>query len=141
MSKLTSTYVNNNLLDFASLLLRLFAGFSMLSHGYPKLEQLTAGGEIKFMDFLGLGPVISLVLVVFAEFICSIFVILGLFTRWMVLPLIITMLIAALMVHSADDYAVKELSIVYLVFYIVILLLGPGRFSLDKIFSKKEIRY
>ena len=113
----------------------------MLSHGFPKLEQLTAGGEIKFMDFLGLGPVISLVLVVFAEFICSIFVILGLFTRWMVIPLIITMLIAALMVHSADDYAVKELSIVYLVFYIVILLLGPGRFSLDKIFSKKEIRY
>lgn len=141
MSKLSSTYVSKNLIDLASLLLRVFVGASMLTHGFPKLQQLTAGGEIQFMDFLGLGPVISLVLVVFAEFFCSIFIILGLFTRWLTIPLVITMLVAAFMIHAADDYSVKELSIVYLVFYILILLLGPGKYSLDKIFSKKEIRY
>jgi len=141
MSKLTSTYVNKNLIDFASLLLRLLLGFSMLTHGFSKFQQLTAGGEIQFMDILGIGPVISLFLAVFAEFICSIFIIIGLFTRWMVFPLIVTMVIAAFVVHSADPYSVKELSVIYLNLYIVLLLLGPGRFSLDKIFSKKEIRY
>lgn len=148
MSKLTSTHVNKNLIDFASLILRLFVGLSMLTHGFPKLQQLTAGGEIRFMKTLGdaleLNPVMLIilaVLAVFAEFICSIFIIFGLFTRWMLIPLITTMIIVAIVIYGAHPYSVKELSVTYLTMYVIILLLGPGRFSLDKIFSKKEIRY
>ena len=89
----------------------------MLSHGFPKLQQLLSGEEILFFDFLSLGPKITLVLVVFAEFVCSIFLILGLFTRIAVLFLVITMAVAGLFVHSADPFSKRETSLLYLSVY------------------------
>lgn len=113
----------------------------MLTHGYPKLQKLMANDQIEFMNFLGLGSAITLVLVVFAEFLCSVFIILGFLTRMAAIPLMITMLIAFFVVHGADAYADKELSMVYFFFYFTILILGSGRFSLDWVFSKKEALY
>lgn len=35
--------------DIVLLVVRIFIGFAMLSHGFPKLQQLLEGGEIKFL--------------------------------------------------------------------------------------------
>ncbi|OAH75111.1 DoxX family protein [Chryseobacterium sp. FP211-J200] len=113
----------------------------MLTHGLPKLEMLTANDKIEFMNFLGLGSVISLVLVVFAEVLCSVFIIVGFLTRFSTVPLMMTMLIAFFVRHGSDPYVVKELSLVYFFFYLTIFVLGSGKFSLDWLFSKKEAVY
>jgi len=60
------------------LLVRIGVGSFLMTHGIPKLSRLTSGEEIKFADPFGFGPVISLILVVFAEVIYSILIILGL---------------------------------------------------------------
>ena len=125
-------------LDIVLLIVRLFVGFAMLSHGYPKLQTLLEGGDIKFFDFLGLGPKISLGLTVFAEFVCSIFLILGLFTRIAVGFLIFTMIIAGFVVHGADPFDKKEMSLLYLAIYLLIMVLGAGRFSIDGMIEKKR---
>lgn len=125
-------------LDIVLLIVRLFIGFAMLSHGFPKLQTLLEGGDIKFFDFLGLGPKISLGLTVFAEFVCSIFLILGLFTRIAVGFLIFTMIIAGFVVHGADSFDKKEMSLLYLAIYLLILVLGAGRFSIDGMIEKKR---
>lgn len=125
-------------LDIVLLIVRLFIGFAMLSHGFPKLQTLLEGGDIKFFDFLGLGPKISLGLTVFAEFVCSIFLILGLFTRIAVGFLIFTMIIAGFVVHGADPFDKKEMSLLYLAIYLLILVLGAGRFSIDGMIEKKR---
>lgn len=113
----------------------------MLTHGLPKLEKLIANDKIEFMNFLGLGSAISLVLVVFAEFLCSVFLILGFLTRFSTIPLMVTMLVAFFVVHGSDPYATKELSLMYFFFYLAIFILGSGKFSLDWLFSKKEDLY
>ncbi len=141
MKNINSSKPNSNLLDVLILIIRLFVGISMLTHALPKLEKLIANDKIEFMNFLGLGSAISLVLVVFAEFLCSVFIIFGFLTRLATIPLMITMLVAFFVVHGADAYAQKELSIVYFFFYFVILILGSGKFSLDWLFSKKEALY
>ena len=111
MNYLTSAKSNPQLVDIVLLVIRIFVGFAMLSHGFPKLQQLFSGEEIKFFDFLGLGPKISLILTVFAEFVCSIFIILGLFTRFAVFFLVITMAVAGLVVHSGDALDKNEVSL------------------------------
>ena len=141
MRNFNSSKVSNGILSGLILIIRLFVGISMLTHGLPKLEKLVANDNIEFMNFLGLGSAISLVLVVFAEFLCSVFIILGFLTRFSTIPLMITMLIAFFVVHGSDPYATKELSLVYFFFYLTIFILGSGRFSLDWLFSKKETLY
>ena len=125
-------------IDIALLAVRLFVGFAMLSHGFPKLQMLLEGGDIKFFDFLGLGPKISLGLTVFAEFVCSIFLILGLFTRIAVGFLTFTMFVAGFVVHGSDSFDKRELSLLYLAVYVLILVLGAGRFSVDGMIEKRR---
>lgn len=102
----------------------------MLTHGFPKLQKLVAG-DLQFGDPLGVGQEISLVLAVLAEFVCSILVILGLFTRVAVIPLAVTMAVAFFIVHSADPLQIKELSLVYLTVFVGLFFTGPGRYSID----------
>lgn len=124
--------------DIVLLVVRLFVGFAMLSHGFPKLQQLLEGGEIKFFDFMGLGPTVSLVLTVFAEFVCSILLILGLFTRVATGFLIFTMVIAAFVVHGADLFDKRELSLLYLSVYLLIISFGAGKISVDYLIEKRK---
>lgn len=108
----------------------------MLTHGFPKLQRLLAG-EMQFGDPIGLGPEVSLVLTVFAEVVCSILIVLGLGTRLAAIPSIVTMAVAAFIVHGADPFGRKEMALLYLVGYVVLLLSGSGKFSVDRIISKK----
>ena len=105
-------------------------GGLMLLHGYPKLMKII-NGDMGFADPLGLGEPISLYLAVFAEFVCSILLILGLFTRWAVLPYIFTMAIAVFVIHAGDGLQKQELGLLYLGIGILIMINGAGKYSLD----------
>lgn len=121
----------------ALLILRIAIGGMMLTHGLGKLTMLFGSEPIQFLDPLGIGLTVSLVLAVFAEVVCSIFLILGILTRIAAIPLIITMAIAAFVVHANDDFQVKELALLYLLIYVVIAILGAGKYSIDNWLSKK----
>ena len=88
MKKLLSTKYSASAFNIAMLILRAGLGGLMLPHGYDKLTNFAANRE-GIINFLGLGPNISLALLIFAEFFCSLFLILGLFSRLVVIPLII----------------------------------------------------
>lgn len=138
MNYFTSTKSNPLLVDIVLLIIRIFVGFAMLSHGFPKLQILFSGEEIKFYEFLWMGPKSSLVLAVFAEFVCSIFIILGLFTRFAVFFLVIAMAVAGLFVHSEDLFEQREKSLLYLSIYLMLFAYGPGRYSIDQMISKRR---
>lgn len=140
MNRLFNTNYNHRGLDIVLLILRISIAGLMLSHGIPKLEMLLAGGEIKFMDPIGLGDTATLALAVFAEVICSVLILLGLAVRLAVLPLMVTMLIAIFVAHGNDGLSEKELAIHYLLTYIVFLFSGGGRLSIDNLISQKSAR-
>jgi len=123
-------------IDLSLLLVRLAAGGFMFTHGFGKL-QILVNGNFEFGDPIGLGPEISLGLTVFAEILCAFLVLVGLFTRLAVIPLIITMLVAVFIVHADHDFGKKELGLFYLINYLVIFLSGAGKYSLDKLILKK----
>ncbi|SEM86061.1 putative oxidoreductase [Chryseobacterium taichungense] len=138
MNYLNRTNSNSVFKDIILLIVRVFIGFAMLSHGFPKLQMLLDGGNIEFYDFLGIGPKISLILTVFAEFVCSILLILGLFTRVALGFLIFTMIIAGFFVHGADPFEKREMSLIYLSVYLLLMAFGPGKISVDYMIEKRK---
>lgn len=137
MGQFFNSNISTRAVDICMLILRLFSGGFMLTHGIPKLQKLTSSSEIKFADPFGFGPVFSLALAVFAEVICSVLLMLGLGTRIASLFLIITMGVAAFHAHAADPFATKEKALLYLLIFTAILIIGPGRFSVDRSIAKR----
>lgn len=125
--------LNNQLrnVDLGLLVLRLFGGGFMLSHGYPKLVKLL-NGNFKFADPIGLGPEVSLFLTVFAEFLCAALIIVGFKSRVASVFLMFTMLVAALIVHGSDPWGKKEFPLLYFAIYLAIFLMGSGKYSLER---------
>ncbi len=123
-------------IDVGLLLLRLFTGAFMLSHGIPKLMNFSER-MLTFPDPLGVGHTPSLVLAVFAEVFCSITIMFGLLTRFSALTLFINMVVIAFVIHGDDPWKQKEFALLYAVPYLVLTLTGAGRFSLDAVISRK----
>src|SRR5688572_21207120 len=124
MKKILSVSRTSNAIDIGLLIARVMIAALMLTHGIPKLQMLLSGEPVQFMSVLGMSPELSLGLTVFAEVICSIFLLIGFATRLAAIPLIITMLIAAFLIHAADPIAIKEPSLHYLLVYVLLLLAG-----------------
>lgn len=123
--------------DLGLLVMRLGFGFYMLfGHGWPKLMMAMGDGPVQFADPIGLGVTASLYAAIFAEFLCSLLIIVGFQTRIAASVLAFTMLVAALIVHAADPMAKKELAFVYAFYYIGLMGTGPGRFSLDHLLRR-----
>ncbi len=140
MKKLFSTRTSDTAFNFATLLLRLGFGLLMIvGHGYSKLANYPAMLQ-KFKDPTGLLPgSVALALTVFAEFFCAAFIVLGLFTRLGCIPLIIAMSVAFFVVHNAQykpGPGSGEMALLFLLAFVVLFFIGPGKISLDKFLGK-----
>lgn len=125
--------------DFAALILRLGLGLLMMfNHGWMKLSAFDKMSG-KFVEFMGLSSSTSLTMAIFAEFFCSFLLIMGLFSRWATIPLMITM-IMALKVKNFQVFGTgnNELALLFLVGFISIFLLGSGKYSIDGLIYKKK---
>jgi putative oxidoreductase len=136
MKKLFSTGCSDNSFSFATLILRLGAGsLIMIDHGLDKLMHF-AQKSAKFADPFHIGSTTSLSLVVFAEFFCAAFIILGLFTRLACIPLIVAMAVALFSAHKGEFFGAGESAGLFLTCFVALLFTGPGKISLDKFIGK-----
>jgi putative oxidoreductase len=132
MKKLFNTTASTFQVNISLLILRIGISALMLTHGWPKLMRLIQGGEISFPDPLGMGPTLSLVMATLAEFGGSILIILGLATRFASFSLAFTMFVAVFIVHAGDPFSKMEMGLIYLLVYIILMITGGGKYSLDK---------
>jgi putative oxidoreductase len=127
---------NNSYLVNASLLaLRVWIGLVMLvNHGTDKLKHFRDIAS-DFPDPLGIGHAASLALAVFAEFFASLLLVFGVLTRGSALVLVLNMSVAFFVVHKGalSGHGSGELAFLYLMGYAVLVLAGPGSFSVDKV--------
>lgn len=136
MKKLFSVRCSDNSLSFAALILRIGSGaLIMVNHGLDKLMHFAEKAP-RFADPFGIGTTTSLSMVLFAEFFCAVFIILGLFTRLACIPLIIAMAVALFYAHNGDFFGKGELAALYLTCFITLLFTGPGKVSLDRFIGK-----
>lgn len=115
--------------------LRLFFGILFFTHGMDKLANVNQLADT-FPDVTGLGSYMSLIVSIFCEFCCSLFLIVGLLVRITVVPMMIAMSVAFFVVHDGM-FPEGELSLIYLVMFVILYVTGPGKFSLDYLIDRK----
>lgn len=137
------------------LILRIGIGGYLITHGWGKLQMLLAGGADKFGDPIGLGNTLSLALVTTSEFFCALLVIFGLGTRLAAVPVVISMFVAAFVVHAKDPWTMetaanaffsgasktwfsKEPALLFLIPFLSLVFTGGGRFSLDGLIAMRK---
>ena len=112
------------------LVMRIVIGVLFMSHGVAKWAAFETLA-MTFPDPLGVGSTISLLLVIFAEVVCSVGFILGAAYRLCLIPMIATMAVAFFVIHAGDPFVHRELSLVYLVIFVIMFFAGPGYLSFD----------
>jgi len=122
---MTSTY------HIGLFLLRFTFSAMMLDYGIKKLRNLLEG-TLMDSDPIGIGVLATTILVVIAEAICPMLIIIGYKTRLASIPVIITMGVAAFIVHGADPISMKEKALLFLFGFLAIALLGAGKHSVDR---------
>jgi putative oxidoreductase len=127
--------------DTGLLILRLVFGLVLIyGHGFEKMVTIFSGQEIQFMDPIGIGAGTSFYMAAFAEGVCAILLILGLFSRIAALILSINFLVIFIF-HAfiiGDGFAILELRFFYLFSFIALTFTGPGRWSLDYLFFHRN---
>jgi putative oxidoreductase len=113
------------------LILRLWFGLVLaFGHGLNKLLGLE-----KFIASVGSRgiplPEVAAPIAMLSEFLGGILLALGLFTRAAAASIVATMLVVTCWVHLNDPFPKKEFALAYLVGALVVLISGPGRYSLD----------
>ena len=123
--------------DIGKLVLRVGFGLAMMTHGWAKAMGFE--GTVGFMDgMLGLPGMVNAALAVAAELGCSILLIVGLGTRLATIPLIFTMGVALFVVHLNDAWDKQEKAVLYLIAYVAILCIGPGRIAIDHLIRRER---
>jgi len=134
--KLSSSKIDLKLLSLGLLFIRIsFGALMIVNHGWMKIVKFETL-KLNFFNFLGLGPQLSLTLAIIAEILCSILLIFGLYTRLALIPLIITMIVAA-SAHNLEIFGDAELAFMYLIVFIFLFIVGPGDKSIDARMNKK----
>lgn len=129
--------------NLGRLFLRLFVGIMLMQFG---IRQIVHFYEMKsfFPSVIGMGSEASLVVMICIELICSVFIMFGFLTRLMTIPPFVAMILAEH--YLLNDYSSQAsylldwqsqgyLPIMFLGIYFFLLLVGPGKISVDYFLS------
>lgn len=129
--------------NMGRLFLRLFVGIMFMQFGLRQLGNYDAMSSI-FPAILGMSAEASFIVMTVIEIVCPIFIMFGFLTRVMVIPPFITMCVAEY--YLLHDYVSQAsyllnweqpgyLPIMFLGILFFILLVGPGKISVDYFLS------
>jgi putative oxidoreductase len=127
---------------------RVIVGFMMFAHGVDKLSGGVAGiaGFGEFLSSAGLPAGLLLAwFVTLLELVGGVMLILGLLSRVIAALMTIELLVAIALVTGqagliAEEGVGYERDLAYIAGFLVVLLLGPGRPSLDHVLGFEEAR-
>lgn len=127
--------------NLGRLFLRLFVGIMLMQFG---IRQIVRFEEVYhyFPSVMGMDSEASLIVMICIEVICSFFIMAGFLTRLMIIPPFIAMIVAEyyLLHNNVAAYLIDwhqqgYLPIMFLGIYFFLMLVGPGKISVDYFLS------
>ena len=117
--------------DWSLLLFRILVSLSMINtHGLKKILHFEETVQ-HIPDPLGIGGEMSTYFAILANIIAPIFIILGLFTRIAILPILSVTLMGFFIVHIHDTWAIRDVPLMYSLSYLFLFFMGAGKYSFD----------
>ena len=143
LEKIYLASVGYSYTNLGRLFLRLFVGIMLIQFG---VRHLTYYYEIRdvFPMVLGMSSETSLIVLIIIELVCSLFIMMGFFTRLMSIPPLVAMMIAEYFllsdytqqaIHLLSWHQQGYLPVMFSGIYFFILLVGPGKISVDYFLS------
>ena len=126
--------------DLPILLIRLTLAYGFYAPAMAKMNDV--GAIASWFESMGMvAPTLNAYLATYTEFLGFILLTIGLGTRFIAVPLIITMLVAIKTVHWGNGFNAGdngfEIPLYYLVMLLLLFFTGPGRISLDYWIGRK----
>lgn len=128
-------------LPFGLLFLRVSAALLLLQiHGLPKLLNWSTELQ-RIEDPFGLGATLTLAMAVFAEVICPVLLILGVFARLACLPVLAVLGVALVVVHPEWSLEEAQFAWLFTVLYAGLAITGPGAWAIKTpaLFPKRRL--
>ncbi len=131
----------NNLQDIGLLVARLLIAYGFLNPALNKWSDIESVGA--WFGTLGIPfPQLNAYMAASTELLGVFLLTLGLFTRYISIPLIVVMIVAIITVHLPHGFSAGdngfEIPFYYMVFLFLFVGHGAGKFSLDRLFFKKN---
>ncbi len=123
------------------LVIRVFFGVLFFTHGLDKMMNFGSLVD-NYPSVLGFGSYMTLMVTIFTEFCCSLFLMAGLLQRIMTIPMFLAMAVAFFDVHDAM-LPEGELALIYFIVFLVLFIVGPGKYSVDYLIDqriRKDVR-
>ena len=131
--------LNKKLNHFGLLALRSSTTMTMIAaHGLPKILNFSEHSA-QFPDPLGIGPSLSMAMAILGEVGCSLAILAGIRVREAALGLMGTMGLIFFVFHKDAPFEAKELSFMYFLISLSLVLLGGGNYTLPN-FVRKLLR-
>jgi putative oxidoreductase len=131
----------SNLNDLPLLFLRIILAIGFYGPAMMKLKNID--GIISWFTDMGMPmPALNAYLAAATESLGVLFLILGFSTRIISIPLIMVMIVAIKTVHLANGFESGnngfEIPLYYILMLFTLFIYGPGKYSLDYLFNKKN---
>lgn len=129
--------------NLGRLFLRLFIGIMLMQFGIRQIDNFESLKAI-FPGVIGMTSHASLIVMICIEIVCSTFIMFGFLTRIMIIPPFVAMILAEY--HILHDYIgeapylldwqqIGYVPILFMGMYFFLLLVGPGKISVDYFLS------
>jgi putative oxidoreductase len=134
--------------DLGLLVLRIVVGTTLcIKHGWEKafdFHTMATNTTLPFPNLFHLGTVLTLVIALISDFICSILIVLGLGTRIATVFALANIAVAWALVHHFSFFGPRadhgEIIVLFLGAIISIFLAGPGRYSIDYLLVDRKCK-
>jgi putative oxidoreductase len=135
--KMTRIYPAANYFHFTMLLFRVIVSLELMAvHGFKKIGVGVNIAEI-VPNPLHLSDAFNNWFAIVANLISPVFIMLGLLTRLAILPILAVTLTGYFVLHWNDALLVKDVPFIYSVVFMLICVLGPGKYSFDYLINRK----